>query len=79
MAGLLNLPLANPELYDLVADPEEGYDRADEFPEVVASIRARIEAMLPSFPEEVRASWAGTHRRHVYQTPAGALPEPDPN
>ena len=79
MAGLLNLPLANPELYDLVSDPEEGYDRADEFPEVVASIRARIEAMLPSFPEEVRASWAGTHRRHVYQTPAGALPEPYPN
>ena len=78
-AGLLNLPLSLPELYDLVSDPEESYDRAADFPEVVAAIRARIEALLPSFPEEVKASWAGTHSRHVYETPAGALPELTPN
>ena len=74
-AGLMNLPLSAPELYDLVTDPEEGYDRAAEFPDVAAAIRARIEALLPSFPEEVRASWAGTQSRRVYETPAGALPE----
>ena len=78
-AGLMNLPLPNPELYDLASDPEEGYDRAGDYPEVAAAIRARIEAILPSFPAEVRGSWAGTQARHVYATPVGALPEYTPD
>lgn len=78
-AGLMNLPLRNPELYDLATDPEEGYDRAGDYPEVVAAIRAQIEGLLPSFPAEVRGSWVGTQARHVYSTPAGALPELTPD
>ncbi len=37
-ASRLNLPLHNPELYNLVEDPEESYDCAADNPELVASI-----------------------------------------
>ncbi len=73
--GLQNLPLPTPELYDLSKDPEEGYDRAAEFPDVVAEIYARIEALVPGFPAEVQGSWRGTKARKVYKTPAGSLPQ----
>ena len=77
--GLKNLPLPFPELYDLSKDPEESYDRANEFPDAVAQIYARIEALLPTFPQEVQASWRGTKSRRVYQTPAGSLPQDVPD
>jgi arylsulfatase len=73
-AGRQNLPLPAPELYDLVSDPEEGYDLAEENPDVVAGILARIDAMLPAFPDAVRSSWMETQKRRVEATPPGSLP-----
>jgi arylsulfatase A len=72
--GRFNLPLPRPELYDLEADPEESYDLASGNPGVVALIRARVEGMLPGFPDQVRAAWQETMSYQVEDTPAGALP-----
>jgi arylsulfatase len=72
--GRLNLPLPRPELYDLEADPEESYDVASGNPGVVDDIRARMEAMLPSFPDQVRTAWQETMNYQVIDTPAGAFP-----
>ena len=71
--GRLNLPL-RPELYDLEADPEESYDIAASNPKVVGDIRARMEASLASFPDQVRSAWFDTMRTPVDDTPSGALP-----
>lgn len=74
--GRKNLPLASPELYNLVQDPDESYDTAAEHPDVVARIQNRVEAMLAGFPEDVRKAWAETKARRVVPTPAGAVPRP---
>jgi arylsulfatase A len=74
--GRVNLPLAKPELYNLVDDPDESYDTSAEHPEIVARIQQRIEALLPGFPEEVRKAYAETKARRVAPTPAGAVPRP---
>jgi arylsulfatase len=73
-AGRLNLPLPRPELYNLEADPEESYDVAGDYPEVVAAIRARMEEKLLSFPAQVALEWNHTMSRPVEDTPSGALP-----
>ncbi len=72
--GRLNLPLYKPELYDLENDPDESYDTAADNPQVVADIRARIEAILPTFPDQVRTAWRDTLSNAVDLTPSGALP-----
>ncbi len=72
--GRYNLPLPRPELYDIEADPDESYDAAPENPGIVAEIRSRIEALLPSFPYEVTSAWRDTMSRQVWDTPVGALP-----
>jgi len=72
--GRINLPLYNPELYDLENDPEESYDLAADNPQIVADIRARMEALLPTFPDQVRAAWRDTLSNAVDFNPAGALP-----
>ena len=72
--GRVNLPLVNPELYDLEVDPEEGYDVARDNPATVADMRANVEQMLWTFPEQVRISWFDTMNRQVEWTPTGALP-----
>ena len=72
--GRLNLPLPQPELYNLETDPEESYDVASDHPDVVAAIRARIDALLPTFPNEVRNAWQDTLNNPVGYTPPGALP-----
>jgi arylsulfatase len=72
--GRHNLPLPSPELYRLDVDPEESCDVADTYPEVVAAIMARIEALLPTFPTQARNGWSNTRSLKVMQTPAGALP-----
>ena len=68
------LPLYKPELYDLENDPDESYDTAADNPQVVADIRARIEAILPIFPDQVRTAWRDTNSNAVDFAPAGALP-----
>jgi hypothetical protein len=72
--GRVNLPLQNPELYDLDADPGECYDVSENYPQVVATIMARIGALIPGFPDEVRSAWKATQSIKVDYTPPGALP-----
>ena len=72
--GRFNLPLPRPELYHLDADPEESYDMAAGQPAVVSEIRARMEALLPTFPEQVMSAWRDTFAVRVEETPAGAPP-----
>jgi arylsulfatase A-like enzyme len=71
-----NLPLHNPELYNLVEDPEESYDCAADNPEVDASIMSQVEGQLWSFPPEVRFYWDDTRSRRTGWTFPGAYPNP---
>jgi hypothetical protein len=71
--------LPRPELYDLVADPEEAYDCAETHPAVITDIRERVEKSLRSFPDVVQGVWQATMSRPVEgATPAGALPVAKP-
>jgi arylsulfatase len=72
--GLRNLLLPNPELYNLVSDPDESYDVADLHPDVVRRMKEKVEAAMRTFPEPIRSDWEETKRRKVSPTPAGALP-----
>ncbi|MCC7174073.1 MAG: sulfatase [Bryobacterales bacterium] len=72
--GRYNLPLPNPELYDLAADPEESYDTAGDNPQIAARIRSRMEELLPTFPGPVMNAWLTTMSYKVQGGPAGALP-----
>jgi arylsulfatase A len=76
--GRINLPLQQPELYDVEQDPTEAYDVAAQNPAVVAEITARIERLVASFPEEVKQAWAQTRARQTALRPAGALPAAAP-
>ena len=57
----VNLPLADPELYNLDADPAETCDVSASHPEIVAQIRAAIAALLPGFPSSVQSAWQTTN------------------
>lgn len=72
--GRQNLPLENPELYNLQIDPDESYDVATEHPDVVKEIRVRVDRLLTGFPEEIQKAWAETHARTTAPTPAGQYP-----
>jgi arylsulfatase A len=72
--GRVNLPLPQPELYDVARDEDESYDVAPENPRVVEEMQARIERLIPTFPEPVREAWAETRARKVADTPTGQLP-----
>lgn len=72
--GRINLPLLRPELYNLEEDPDESYNVAADNPQVVSDIRARIRALLPTFPPQVVNAWNATMSRQVYNTVDGALP-----
>lgn len=72
--GRTNLPLLNPELYNVSEDPQESYDCAEEYPDVVADIRSRIEMIVPSFPDRVQQAWRDTLARPVHYSPSGAVP-----
>jgi arylsulfatase A len=74
--GRVNLPLPRPELYNVDDDPAEGYDMAPEKPQVVANISNRMEALMATFPNNVRAAWRDTMatQSQTQDTPIGALP-----
>jgi arylsulfatase A-like enzyme len=72
--GRFNLPLPKPELYDMEQDAEESYDLADQYPQIVEQIRARVEELRWSFPEQVQWAWRETFSRRVLPTAPGALP-----
>jgi arylsulfatase A-like enzyme len=74
VGGRMNLPLPKAELYRLDADPGERCDVADNNPEVVSLIMARIETLLPTFPTRVTDNWNCTMSLKVQDTPTGALP-----
>ncbi|MEZ5401945.1 MAG: sulfatase [Bryobacteraceae bacterium] len=70
-----NLHLPKPELYNVVEDPEESYDRASRNRDIVAKIQSAIEAAIPTFDAGVIDAWQETMRRKVRDTPAAAPPE----
>lgn len=67
--GRVNLPLPSPELYDLSLDPQESYDIAAEKPAIVVRLKSKMEAMIPTFPEEVRKAWADTFAKKTTGEP----------
>jgi arylsulfatase len=73
-AGRLNLPLREPELYNMELDLDESYDQAAEHPEIVRDILQRIQALVPSFPEPVRKAWEETRKRPATSWGAGSHP-----
>ena len=73
VGGRINLPLPNPELYNLELDPDESYDVAADNPEIVAQIQAGIHALLPTFPAQVLSTWNATMALPSFATD-GALP-----
>ncbi len=72
--GRINLPLPSPELYDLLADPDESYDVAAENPAVVAEIQSRIERLIAGFPENVRRAYEETKALPRGSSSVGAVP-----
>jgi arylsulfatase len=76
--GRRNLPLHQPELYDLIADPAESYDAAPENPAVVADIRGRIDKLMAGMPAEIQEAWRTAQAIRVNQHPTGQHPRPAP-
>jgi arylsulfatase len=74
--GRVNLPLVKPELYNVVDDPDESYDVAEQHPEIVARISQRVEDLVAGFPEPVKKAFSDTKARRVNPSPAGAVPRP---
>lgn len=72
--GAYNLPLPQPELYNVDTDPDENYDVAPLHPDVVADIQARVKHKLPVFPPDVMNAWNLTHSFKVQGTAVDALP-----
>jgi arylsulfatase len=72
--GRTNLPLANPELYNILNDPGESSDVAQDYPQIVAEIQARINSLLPQMPSQVQSAWKTTTGTPVQWNAAGAWP-----
>ncbi len=50
--------LPHPELYNLELDPAESYDAAVDYPEKIKELESEIEALIPTFPENVQMAYA---------------------
>ena len=74
--GRMNLRLRPAELYNVAADPDESFNVAAKFPEIVRDLEARIARALPAFPEEVREAWLQTDSRETAPSEPGRLPRP---
>ena len=74
----MNLPLRPPELYDLLADPDESYNVAAEHPRVVTDIQSRVDRLMAGFPEPIRTTYADTRAARPVHPPSGALPRVQP-
>jgi hypothetical protein len=48
----------HPELYNLELDPAESYDAAVDYPERVKEIEHDIDALIPTFPENVQIAYS---------------------
>lgn len=60
VGGRVNLPLSQPELYNLERDPDESYNVAAENQAVVSDLLARVLKLLPTFPSSVANAWNAT-------------------
>ena len=76
--GRVNLPLPHPELYNIVSNPEESYDRASRNAAIVADISGRISRLIQTFPDDVVGAWNATMGLPVEDTPVDALPVEKP-
>jgi hypothetical protein len=74
--GRVNVPLAEPELYDVRWGPEESYNVASRNPAIVSDIRARVAEIMISLPAPVQAAWNDTLSRPVVAVNAGEWPSP---
>ena len=75
--GVKNYVLPHPELYDLIADPDESYDVAPQHPDVVEKVQTIIASMIKTFPQPVQDAYAESKARKVSPaTPTGAWPKP---
>ena len=72
--GAYNLPLPQPELYNVDTDPDESYDTAPLHPDVVADITARVQSKVPTFPPEALNAWNTTMGYPTQSTAIDALP-----
>ena len=70
----INLPLTEPELYDLSADPDESHDIAGERPDITWAIYGRTAASIPNFPQDVQDAWNSTMSQSVNFTTPGGWP-----
>jgi arylsulfatase len=70
--GRVNVPV-RPELYDLVADPDESYDVAGKHPEIVQDLQARIDRLLAGFPAEAQKAYAEMKARPLSRNATGAV------
>jgi len=71
--GRKNIRLKNPELYDLVADPDESFDVSAENPEVLKRIIARVDELIKGFPEAIQHQYEAQKSRPLSPSPAGAV------
>ncbi len=72
-----HLLLPRPELYNLELDPAESYDAAVDHPDMVAEIQKDIEALIPTFPENVQQAYAELNANPGSpMTPPGAATRP---
>jgi arylsulfatase len=76
--GKVNLPLREPELYNLLDDPDESYDVAPENPKIVQEIMGRVEKLMATFPEPIRQAYAETKARPTANSATGAVTRPAP-
>ncbi len=72
--GRINLPLEDPELYNILNDPGESSDVSLDYPEIVAEIKAGINSLLPNMPGEVQSAWKTTTNTAVQWSAVGAWP-----
>jgi arylsulfatase len=73
--GRANLPLPRAELYDMINDPAEAYDRSEANLPAVAEIRAQVDRLIATFPDPVPEIYRQTKVRPVLDTPSGSLPQ----
>ncbi|MBM3738709.1 MAG: sulfatase [Acidobacteria bacterium] len=78
VGGRMNLPLARPELYNVVTDTDESFDVAAENPEVVRQIQARITSVMAGMPQAVQDAHAENLRKPSAPVSTGSVNRPGP-
>jgi arylsulfatase len=72
--GRRNLRLPHPELYNVISDPEEAYDRSERNARIAADLQDRVERLIRTFPSGVIATYNDTMGTDVEETPIASLP-----